>query len=317
MSIDLSSRSVLLFGSDGPLRAALREGLERRGCTEITGLTLDEDTDLAELSEVDPGLVIHLPPIWGATRESAASVDSFNQALREAGQAADLAASATDAKLVVIGTIDAYPKLAPVPWREEDLWSGPPEPRLSLQGVATRAIQTLLNGYRAEYGLSSALVLPIAIYGPGESFGGVEGADLIPDLISTFTDAAESWEREVVCEGSGSPTRDFLYVDDAVEAILLAAERVDDVAPLNIGVGRETSLRQVTELVAQLVGYRGQIRWDKTRPDGTARRLVDTARARRLLGWEASTPLRTGLKKTISWWRSERVGSRTEAAREA
>ena len=172
-------------------------------------------------------------------------------------------------------------------------------------GIAVRAVYALLESYRTQYGLRSVYLLPISIYGPGGPFGAVNGTELVPALIRRFIEAAEAWDREIVCEGSGSPTRDFLFVDDAAEAIVRAAVVLDDPTPVNIGTGIETALRHVTQLITQFVGYRGQVRWDKTKPDGMPRRLVDVGKAKRLLGWEASTPLRTGLKKCIAWHRAQ------------
>jgi GDP-L-fucose synthase len=206
------------------------------------------------------------------------------------------------AKLVIVGTVCAYPKFAPIPFREEDLWTGYPEETNAPYGVAKKTILVGAQAYREQYGLNSIFLLPTNLYGPRDNFD-LETSHVIPALIRKMVESDE----EVVLWADGSPTREFLYVEDCVDGLILAAERYDGPEPVNLGAGKEISIRDLAELVADVTGYGGRIAWDKTKPGGQPRRSVDATRARELFGFEAKTPLREGLERTAAWYRSARV----------
>jgi GDP-L-fucose synthase len=202
-------------------------------------------------------------------------------------------------KLVIAGTVCAYPKFAPVPFREDDLWNGYPEETNAPYGVAKKSILVGAQSYREQYGLDSIFLLPANLYGPRDNFD-LETSHVIPGLIRKMLDNAE----RVTLWGDGSPTREFLYVDDCVEGIALAAERYDGAAPVNLGTGAEISIRELAELIAELTGFEGEIEWDTSMPNGQLRRSLDASRARELFGFEAHTALRDGLERTIAWYRT-------------
>jgi GDP-L-fucose synthase len=202
-------------------------------------------------------------------------------------------------KLVVAGTVCAYPKHTPVPFREDALWDGYPEETNAPYGIAKKSVLVGAQAYREQYGLNTIYLLPANLYGPRDNFHPTN-AHVIPDLIRKMLDGNE----EIVLWGDGSPTREFLYVDDAVEALLLAGERYDGPEPINLGTGAEISIRELAELVADVTGFEGRITWDTSMPNGQPRRALDTTRARELLGWTAQTQLREGLERTVTWYRS-------------
>jgi GDP-L-fucose synthase len=202
-------------------------------------------------------------------------------------------------KLVVTGTVCAYPKFTPVPFSEEELWNGYPEETNAPYGVAKKAVLVGAQAYREQYGLDAIYLLPANLYGPRDNFD-LETSHVIPALIRKMVDATD----EVVLWGDGSPTREFLYVDDCVEGLLLAAERYDGSDPVNLGTGVETSIRELAETIADLTGFEGELVWDTSMPNGQPRRRLDASRARELFGFEARTSLREGLERTITWFRS-------------
>ena len=204
-------------------------------------------------------------------------------------------------KLVIVGTVCSYPKHCAVPFKEADLWNGYPEETNAPYGVAKKALFVGANAYREQYGLNSVCLLPVNLYGPGDNFD-LSTSHVIPALIRKMSDAKELDEPNVILWGDGSPTREFLFVDDCVEAMLLAFERYHVSEPLNIGSGCEISIRDLAREVADTVGYRGTIEWDVTRPNGQPRRRLDTSRAELEIGFRASTSLRAGLKETAAWY---------------
>jgi GDP-L-fucose synthase len=201
-------------------------------------------------------------------------------------------------KTIVAGTVCAYPKHTPVPFREQDLWNGYPEETNAPYGVAKKSILVGAQAYREQYGTNAIFLLPANLYGPRDNFD-LETSHVIPALIRKMTDAT----GDVVLWGDGSPTREFLYVDDAAEGLLLAAERYDGAEPVNLGTGVETSIRELAELIAELTGFDGELVWDSTMPNGQPRRQLDATRAEQLFGFRARTSLRDGLKRTIAWYR--------------
>jgi GDP-L-fucose synthase len=207
-------------------------------------------------------------------------------------------------KVVLLGTICAYPKFAPVPFHEDDLWNGYPEETNAPYGVAKKALLVGAQSYREQYGTNAVYLLPVNLYGPRDNFD-LETSHVIPALIRKMIEAQDRGEREIVLWGDGSPTREFLYVDDCAEGIVLAAERYDGSEPVNLGTGQEISIRELAELIGDLTGFHGEIVWDTSKPNGQPRRQLDVSRARELFGFEAHTTLRDGLQRTIEWYRSQ------------
>jgi len=209
------------------------------------------------------------------------------------------------AKFIAVGTICAYPKFTPVPFREDDLWNGYPEETNAPYGLAKKMMLVQSQAYRAQYGFNSIFLLPVNLYGPGDNFD-PRSSHVIPALIKKCVDAIAVNEGEITVWGTGQATREFFYVDDAAEAIVLAAERYNKSDPVNIGAGFEISIRELVELIVELTGFSGNVVWDETKPDGQPRRMLDTRRARREFGFEATTSFRDGLMKTIEWYRRKR-----------
>jgi GDP-L-fucose synthase len=208
-------------------------------------------------------------------------------------------------KTVVLGTVCSYPSHTPAPFREQDLWNGYPEETNAPYGIAKKALLAQCQAYRAEYGMDTIFLMPSNLYGPRDNFDPQTG-HVIPGLISKFLNAMDWGLKEVKLWGSGEPTRDFLYVDDAAEAIVLATQRYSSASAVNIGSGREVSIRDVAERIARLVNYRGAVSWDKTQPDGQMQRRVDTTRAEREFGFRVRTDLDEGLRRTLAWRLSNR-----------
>jgi len=207
-------------------------------------------------------------------------------------------------KFVAVGTICAYPKFTPVPFREEDLWNGYPEETNAPYGLAKKMMLVQSQAYRSQYGFNSIFLLPVNLYGPGDNFD-PRSSHVIPALIKKCVDAVSEGKEEIVVWGTGRATREFLYVEDAAEAIVLATERYDGSEPVNCGAGFEISIRNLVDLVVELSGYRGRILWDESQPDGQPRRMLDTSRALAAFGFKAQTDFRTGLKETIEWYRRQ------------
>jgi nucleoside-diphosphate-sugar epimerase len=210
------------------------------------------------------------------------------------------------AKFVQIGTVCAYPKFTPVPFREDSLWDGYPEETNAPYGVAKRALLTMLSAYRVQYDLHGIYLLPVNLYGPRDNFD-LDTSHVIPALIRKFVTARDNGEPAVEVWGTGTPSREFLFVEDAARAIVAAVERYDDADPVNIGTGREISIRDLAELIGKITGYQGTIEWDSSKPDGQPRRCLDTSRAKTLFGFEAEVDLEEGLRRTVDWWEKTRA----------
>jgi GDP-L-fucose synthase len=208
-------------------------------------------------------------------------------------------------KFVAIGTVCAYPKFAQVPFKEEELWSGYPEETNAPYGLAKKMLLVLSQAYRQQYGFNSIYLLPVNLYGPGDNFN-LQSSHVIPAMIRKCVEAIEHGEKTIVLWGDGTPTREFLYIDDCVHAIVLATERYDGVEPVNIGTGVELSIRELAELIAEITGFRGHIEWDASKPNGQPRRRLDTSRATEWFGFKAGTDFREGLTKTIQWYSENR-----------
>jgi len=208
-------------------------------------------------------------------------------------------------KFVQVGTICAYPKFTPVPFHESELWNGYPEETNAPYGIAKKALLVMLEAYRAQYGLAAAYVLPVNLYGPGDNFD-LRTSHVIPALIRKCVEAQERGDASISVWGTGQASREFLYVDDAADGVLAAANHLDDPTPVNLGTGAEITIFDLVHLIARLCEFEGEIRWDHTKPDGQPRRCLDTTRARDLLGWQAQTSFEDGLRRTIAWYREHR-----------
>jgi GDP-L-fucose synthase len=205
-------------------------------------------------------------------------------------------------KFVHTGTVCAYPKFCPVPFNEADLWNGYPEETNAPYGIAKKALFVMLDGYKREYGLNSAVVVPVNLYGPHDNFD-LQTSHVIPALVRKCQQAIDDGDKAITCWGTGSASREFLYVEDAAEGIVAAAQRIDDPDPINLGTGSEITIKDLVELIARLTGFDGDIAWDATKPDGQPRRCLDIGRAAERLGWRARTSFEEGLRQTIDWWR--------------
>jgi GDP-L-fucose synthase len=310
MSIDLSTRRVLVTGGSGFLGRAVCRRLRERGCDRIlapgsTDFDLTREEAVSRMyDELQPDLVIHLA---GAVGGIGANADSpgrfFHTNLAMALHLIEHARRSGIEKFVQVGTVCQYAEAAPLPLREDDLWNGYPEPRTAAYGIAKRAAMVMLDAYRRQYGLASACVLPVNLYGPGDNFD-PRTSHVVAALIRKCVEAVERGEDHIVCWGTGEASREFLYVDDAAEGVLRAAEVVDEPIPINLGTGREITIRELVDLIAKLTVFEGEIRWDASKPDGRARLCLDVTRARERLGWEAQVSMEEGLRSTIEWWRS-------------
>lgn len=308
----IAGRRVLVTGGAGFLGRYVCGLLAERGAGEVIAprrayYDLTRQRDAERLFEnCDPEIVIHLAADVGGIGANMAHPGLFFYANMAMGMHLVEAARRHGVrKFVHAGTVCAYPKHCPVPFREDDLWVGYPEETNAPYGVAKKALFVMLDGYRREYGLRSAVVLPANLYGPGDDFDAAT-SHVIPAMIRRFDEARINGLREVVCWGSGNATREFLHAADAAEGIVLAAEKIDDPLPINLGSGVEVSISALAEMVASACGYAGSISWDASRPDGQPRRCLDTSRAQSLLGWVCRRPLDEGIAETVRWWRSNR-----------
>jgi GDP-L-fucose synthase len=300
---------VLVTGGGGFLGSHLVEQLERDGHEIVVprrrdyDLTRFDDTERL-FKEAAPELVFHLAAEVGGIGANRANPGRYWYAnLMMGAHVLELSRLHDVRKLVVAGTVCAYPKFTPVPFSEDDLWNGYPEETNAPYGVAKKSVLVGGQAYREQYGLDAIFLLPANLYGPRDNFD-LQTSHVIPALIRKMVDAT----GEVVLWGDGSPTREFLYVDDCAKGLLLAADRYDEPGPVNLGTGVETSIRELAETVADVTGFTGELVWDTSMPNGQPRRQLDATRAERLFGFRAATTLRAGLEKTVAWYReSSRV----------
>jgi GDP-L-fucose synthase len=296
---------VLVTGGGGFLGSHVVERLERDGHDVVAARSADYDLTSADdtarmLDDSRPELVYHLAAEVGGIGANRANPGRYWYANLAMGlNVLEQARIHRTPKVVISGTVCAYPKFAPVPFREQTLWDGYPEETNAPYGVAKKSILVGAQSYREQYGLNTIFLLPTNLYGPRDNFD-LETSHVIPALIRKMVEA----EDEVVLWGDGSPTREFLYVDDCVEGFVLAGERYDGAEPVNLGASREITIRELAELIADVTGYEGRIVWDETKPNGQPRRSVDGGRAKTLFGFEARTHLRDGIERTVAWYRS-------------
>lgn len=305
--IDWKSTRVLVTGGAGFLGSFVVEKLRERGAKEIV-VPRSKDYDLVDgsairrlLADAKPDLVIHLAARVGgigANRENPGRFFYENammgiQLIHESWKAGVK-------KLVACGTICAYPKFTPVPFREDDLWNGFPEETNAPYGIAKKIMSVQSAGYREQYGFNSVVVYPVNLYGPRDNFD-LHSSHVIPAMLRKFHEAKVEGRPEVVLWGDGSPTREFIYAADCADGLVLAAERYDSSEPVNIGSGQEISIRELAERILRLTDYQGRIVWDTSKPNGQPRRRLDVSRARDRFGFEATTSLDEGLRRTLAW----------------
>ena len=300
---------VLVTGGGGFLGSHLVERLRAERLEPFVARRRDYDLTVATDAErlfVDarPELVFHLAAEVGGIGANQASPGRYWYAnLVMGANVLEQARLHGVGKTVLLGTICAYPKFTPVPFREDELWNGYPEETNAPYGVAKKALLVGAQAYREQYGTNAVYLLPVNLYGPGDNFD-LETSHVIPALIRKMVEAREGGADQIVLWGDGSPTREFLYVDDCVEALWLASQRYDGPEPVNVGSGEEIAIRELAELVAELTDFAGEVVWDTSKPNGQPRRRLDVSRAEKLFGFRATTALRDGLERTIAWYRS-------------
>jgi len=301
---------VLVTGGGGFLGSHLVERLESDGHDVFSARQIEYDLTSPEgaarlFGDAAPELVFHLAAEVGGIGANRANPGRYWYANLAMGlNVLEQARLHETPKLVISGTVCSYPKFAETPFREATLWDGYPEETNAPYGVAKKAVLVGAQAYREQYGLSTVFLLPTNLYGPRDNFD-LQTSHVIPALIRKMVDATD----QVVLWGDGSPTREFLYVEDCVEGFVLAAERYDGPEPVNLGASREISIRELAEIVAEVAGYEGEIVWDTSKPGGQPRRSVDGSRAQEQFGFEARTGLRDGIERTVAWYRSNRVAS--------
>ena len=303
-------KTVLVTGGGGFLGQHVVAKLSAAGCEKVIAPSKSE-YDLREreqivrlLKSAKPDLVIHLAAsVGGIGANRSHPAEFFYDNAIMGIELIEQARRLNVGKVVCLGTICAYPKFAPLPFREEDLWNGYPEETNAPYGLAKKMLLVQSQAYRQEYGFNCIYLLPVNLYGPKDNFD-PQTSHVIPALIRKMLEAKARGERTVTCWGTGSASREFLYVEDAAEAILLAAERYDKPDPVNVGSGHEITIRDLAALVCQLTGFEGELIWDRTQPDGQPRRRLDITRADREFGFLAKTSLADGLQRTIEWYQN-------------
>ena len=313
--IDLRKKKIVVTGGAGFLGSAVMDKLRQRGCPPASTIAVRRaEFDLAHeegvrrMYEVHrPDVVVHLAAVVGgigANRENPGSF--YYQNMVMGTMLMEYARLAAVEKFVAVGTICAYPKFTPVPFREEDLWSGYPEETNAPYGLAKKMLLVQSQAYRPQYGFNSIYLLPVNLYGPRDNFD-PNSSHVIPALIRKCVEAVERGDPVVEIWGTGRATREFLYVEDAAEGILLAAEHYDGAEPVNLGAGFEITIRGLAELIAKLTGFKGRLAWNTSQPDGQPRRCLDTSRAATFFGFKAATPFEEGLRHAVEWYRSTRL----------
>ncbi len=306
--MNLATRSILVTGGAGFLGTVVVEKLRLRGYQNIhvprsTMYDLRDGSAVKLLfDKTKPDMVIHLAAVVGgigANQENPARFFYDNAMMGL--QLMDHAYKSGVQKFIQLGTICAYPKFSPIPFKEEDLWNGYPEETNAPYGLAKKMLLVQAQAYRAQYGFNAIYLLPVNLYGPGDNFD-LQTSHVIPAIIRKCVEAKRQDAHEIVLWGDGSPTREFLYVDDAADGILLAMDQYDQEEPVNLGSGNEITIRDLAALIAAEVGFLGKITWDVTKPNGQPRRSLDVTRAKKYFDFEARTSLQAGISKTIKWF---------------
>jgi GDP-L-fucose synthase len=315
MNYELRNKKILVTGGAGFLGQQVVKKLGERGCRGIF-VPRSKDYDLVDMDAVKrlyrdarPDVVIHLAARVGGIGANMNNAGSFfydnlmmGVQLIEQGRISGLE------KFVAVGTICAYPKFTPVPFKEENLWDGYPEETNAPYGLAKKMLLVQSQAYRRQYGFNAIFLLPVNLYGPGDNFN-PEYSHVIPALIKKVFDAKRKGEKKIVAWGSGKPTREFLYVEDAAEGIVLATEKYDRPEPVNLGAGFEISIKDLAGLICELSGFDGTVEWDTSKPDGQPRRRLDVSKAKKEFGFEAKVDFREGLRRTIDWYRGVVLGA--------
>jgi GDP-L-fucose synthase len=313
--MELKGKRVVVTGGAGFLGSYVVEALRKRGVEPV--VPRSRELDLVEMAhvrrlyrEAKPQVVIHLAAVVGgigANRENPGKF--FYENLMMGVQLIEEARKAGTEKVVAIGTVCAYPKFTPVPFREDDLWNGYPEETNAPYGLAKKMLLVQAQAYRHQYGVNAIFLLPVNLYGPRDNFD-PKVSHVIPALIKKVVDAQQEGKKEIVCWGDGSPTREFLHARDAAEGIVLATERYDGELPVNLGSSEEHAIKDLARLIADACEFKGQIRWDPSQPNGQPRRKLDTRRAESLFGFKARIPFAEGLRETVAWYREARAAGK-------
>jgi len=315
MSSFWTGKTIVVTGGAGFLGSRVVAKVQELGAGSVF-VPRTRDYDLVKYPDVvrlyqdaHPDIVIHLAARVGGIGANQANPASFfydnlmmGVQLMEVGRQSGLK------KFVAIGTICAYPKFTPIPFKEEDLWNGYPEETNAPYGLAKKMLLVQSQAYRQQYGFNSVYLLPVNLYGPGDNFS-PSSSHVIPAMILKCENAIRSGQKEIELWGTGTPTREFLHVEDAARGIVLASEFFDAPEPVNIGAGREISIKDLAHLVADLAGFKGTFKWDASKPDGQPRRALDTSKAERFFGFRAQIPLEDGIRETIEWYRKRRDSS--------
>jgi len=306
------NRRVCVTGGAGFLGSFLVEKLRQHGAEQIFVPHIEnydlvkQDDILRMLNDAQPDVILHLAALAGGIGANRARpAEFFYINLMMGVQLIHEAWKFGVGKFVAVGTICAYPKFTPLPFKEENLWDGYPEETNAPYGLAKKMLLVQAQAYRQQYGFNTIYPLPVNLYGPGDNFD-LQTSHVIPALIRKCIEAREAREKQVVLWGDGSPTREFLYVEDAAEGLVRATERYDGDDPFNLGSGQEINIKELANLIARLTGFEGQITWDTSKPNGQPRRALDTSRALDYFGFQAKTPLQEGLRRTIEWYEKNR-----------
>ena len=312
--LDLRGKRVVVTGGGGFLGSFVVDRLRQRGCEHVM-VPRKREFDLTTMEGIEkmfaafqPEVIFHLAAVVGGIGANKVNPGSFFYQNAIMGiQLIEAARKHGVEKTIVAGSICSYPKFTPVPFKEEDLWNGYPEETNAPYGIAKKSLLVMCQAYRQQYGMNAIFLMPVNLYGPRDNFD-LESSHVIPALIRKAVEARDLGVNELVCWGDGSPTREFLYVEDAAEGLITAAGNYDGEEPVNLGSGFEISIKDLTEKITRLAGFHGSLVWDTARPNGQPRRMLDTARAAEFFGFRAKVNLEEGLEKTIAWYERNPVG---------
>lgn len=311
-----SDKRVVVTGGAGFLGSFVIEQLRNKGCHQIV-VPRSRDYDLVQMeavrqlyAEANPDIVIHLAARVGGIGANQANPGRFfYDNLMMGSQLIEVGRQRGLKKFVALGTICAYPKFAPIPFKEEDIWNGYPEETNAPYGLAKKMMLVQSQAYRQQYGFNSIVLFPVNLYGPRDNFD-LQTSHVIPALIRKCAEAQQAGRSEIVLWGDGTPTREFLYVEDAADGVLQASEQYNESLPLNLGTGEEVTIKNLASMIAAELGYQGRIVWDTSKPNGQPRRCLDVSRIKQTIGFQAKHSLQAGLKKTIQWYQANRASLR-------